>query len=291
MNYKSKIVINEGIVWGEGPRWREDGLYLSDIFGKAVLKINVQGQLEKVVSVPGYPSGLGFLPEGKLLIVSGMDGTLYTNEQGTLKEYKKIYEAMPEALGINDMVVASNGNAYIGTYGFDIQNYSGGLANGWITLVTPDFNLCIAGDGLMCPNGLVITSNGKQLIVADTFAKQLIAYDIEANGHLTNRSVWAQLGGGPDGIAIDIFDNVWAAIPSLKQVVKVEKGGKITDIVETHFNPLACAIGGEEGKTLFIISVSSHASSDIKGLSNTKDIHEKSSYVEAVNLNEMGIVQ
>ena len=247
---KTKIFL-EGIVWGEGLRWHDDRLWLSDIYGKKVLRAGMDGCAETACEVPAMPSGLGFLPDGRLLIVAG-DGKVLRQDGDTLTEVADLCKL---AVASNDMVVDKRGNAYIGSYGYDIRTYKGGPAEGWITLVKPDGEMTVAGRGMMCPNGLVVTPDGKTLIAADTLAKQLVAYTIEEDGSLSERHVWAEMTAGPDGIGLDAEGAVWAATPHAGEVVRVQEGGKVLARVPCQDTPLCCALGGPERKTLFIVTV------------------------------------
>ena len=273
---ETKILVDQGIVWGEGPRWHDGMLYFSDIMGKKIMKTDLNGNAEKVVDVPGMPSGTGFLPDGRLLIVSGMDGTLYTKEDGGLVEYANMYKGLAGTMGINDMVVNNNGNAYVGCYGYDITKYRGGPAPGWVALVTPDKKIQKVGEDIMCPNGMVITPDGSTLIAADTIARLLIAWTIEPDGTLSGRRIFAKLDDGPDGISIDAEGAIWAALPHMKEVVRVLDGGEITHSVKMANKPLACMLGGTDRKTLFIVTVSADDINDPMALK------EKCSYVEYV---------
>ena len=288
MTYETRILLKEGIEWGEGARWYGDKLFFSDIYGKKVMSVDLNGKSEIVANVPGMPSGLGFLPDGRLLIVSGMDGTLYVNGSNGLTAYACIYKGLAEAKGINDMVVDTKGNAYVGTYGFDITQYKGGPAEGWITLVTPDGKMRVAGGGMMCPNGIVITPDGKTLIAADTFTKQLIAYTIESDGSLTGCHVWAQLDSGPDGIAMDAEGFVWAATPNANEVIRVKEGGEITDRVKMSNTPLTCALGGPERRKLFVVTVAAHDTGSTEALSDPSKAQNKRSYIEVTDVKVPG---
>jgi sugar lactone lactonase YvrE len=274
--HETKTLVDQGVVWGEGPRWHDGALYFSDIMGMKVFKTDLEGSVKKVVDVPGMPSGTGFLPDGRLLIVSGQDGKLFTFESDELIEYADIYKGLEGTIGVNDMVVNANGNAYVGCYGYDITKYRGGPAPGWIALVTPDKRIEKVGEDIMCPNGMVISPSGNTLIAADTIARLLIAWTIEGNGSLSGRRIFAQLEDGPDGISIDAEGAIWAALPHLKQVVRVLDGGEITHQVMMAHKPLACMLGGSERKTLFIVTVSADDINDPQALK------EKCSYVEYV---------
>lgn len=278
---ETKILIDKDIEWGEGPRWHDGFLYFSDIMGKKIMKTDLAGHAEKVVDVPGMPSGTGFLPDGRLLVVSGAEGKLYTEENGVLAEYADLYADLEGTVGVNDMVVSKGGNAYVGCYGYDITKYKGGPASGWIALVAPDRKVRKAGEEIMCPNGMVITPDGNTLIAADTIAKLLIAWRIGTDGTLSARRVFAQLADGPDGISIDAQGAVWAALPHMKQIVRVLDSGKITHRVKLLHRPLACMLGGKDRSTLFIVTVAADKINDPQGLK------EKRSYVEYVDYIEV----
>jgi sugar lactone lactonase YvrE len=251
-----------------------------------VMKTDLDGNLEKVVDVPGMPSGTGFLPDGRLLIVSGMDGKLYVNEATGLVEYVDIYTGLPGTMGINDMVVNMNGNAYVGCYGYDITQYKGGEAPGWIALITPDQKVIKAAEDIMCPNGMVITPDGKTLIAGDTIASVLLAWDIESDGTLSNRRVFADLEDGPDGICLDAEGAVWAALPNIKEVVRVSENGNITHRVNMTDKPLACMLGGADRKTLFIVTV---ASEEINDPNSVQDKSSAIQYVENIETAGAGL--
>lgn len=283
---ETKILVDQGIVWGEGPRWHEGVLYFSDIMGKKVMKTDLNGKAEIVVEVPGMPSGTGFLPDGRILIVSGMDGKLFSEEAGGLVEYADMYKGLNGTMGINDMVVDSNGNAYVGCYGYDITKYRGGPAPGWVALVTPDKKIKKVGEDIMCPNGMVITPDGSTLIAADTIARLLIAWKIESDGSLSGRRIFAKLDDGPDGISIDAEGAIWAALPHMKEVVRVLDGGEITHRVKMSHKPLACMLGGPERKTLFIVTVSADDINDPGALKEKCSCVE---YVENIEVSGAGL--
>jgi len=253
----------EGIVWGEGLRWHKDKLWFSDIYGKKVMRVDMDGNSETVIDVPAMPSGLGFLSDGRLLIVAGDGKLLRVDPDGLFV----VADLSDMARCTNDMVVDAKGNAYIGCYGYDIRSYKGGPANGWITLVTPEGEVSVAGEDMMCPNGMVITPDGKTLIAADTLAKELVAYTIEENGLLSNRCVWAEMPAGPDGIGLDAEGAVWAASPNTGEIIRVKEGGELLERIPCTDTPLCCTLGGVDRRTLFIITVPVHNSSSTEELS------------------------
>ena len=167
-----------GIVWGEGLRWYDGNLYFSDIYGQTVYRA-AENKKEIVIKLGDMPSGLGFLQDGSMLIVSGGQKKILRLQEGAAHVYADFSD---DCVGLNDMAVDAKGHAYIGAYGFEIQHYRGGKAEGWLYHISPsgkDEKVC---EGLMAPNGIAVTPNGKTLIVADTFQKALFAFVLDENG-------------------------------------------------------------------------------------------------------------
>jgi sugar lactone lactonase YvrE len=260
-NYEIKKLA-EGFVWGEGLRWYGDKLYWSDIMGKKVFRTDLNGNMEKIADIPANPTGLGFLPNGNLIIVSAGESKLLQWTENDMKEYADIKGL---SIQVNDMVVDKKGYAYVGAYGFEITNYQGGPAEGWLILVKPGEKPKAVGKGagLMGPNGIVVSPDGKTLIAADTVAKQFIAFDIQEDGDLINGRVWAKTEYGPDGICIDAEGAIWAAMPHNSEVVRVAEGGKILERIPFDSTPLCCTLGGKDRKTLFVVTVPAHKSEDL----------------------------
>ena len=285
---ETKVLVSEGVVWGESPRWHDGVLYFSDIMGKKLMKTDLAGNAEIIVEVPAMPSGTGFLPDGRELTVSGGDGMLYTVEDGKLVPYANIYESLPGTKGINDMVVAEDGAAYVGCYGFDITSYRGGPAPGWVALVTPDKKVVKAGDGISCPNGMVITPDGKTLIAADTMKRRLVSWDIAEDGTLANYRIFANMSGGPDGIGLDAEGAIWAAVPDQMEVQRVLKGGEVTHVVKPGNKPLACMLGGADRKTLFMVTVTAQSEAETSDLSAMAQKKCHIEYVEGIEVSGAG---
>jgi sugar lactone lactonase YvrE len=250
MKELSTTVFAEDFVFLEGPRWRDNKLWLSDMHGHVVYTIGMDGKREKVVDVPGQPSGLGFLPDGTPLIVSMHDRKLMKLVDGKLELHADLSEICPYE--INDMVVDKKGNAYIGNIGFDIFKKERFKPTNFV-LVTADGAISEVATDLAVPNGPVITPDGKTLIVAESWAKKLSACDIEADGSLSNRRVFADLGdSAPDGICLDAEGAVWVAVFNQDHFIRVLEGGEITHRVKVLDRfPVACTLGGPDGCTLF----------------------------------------
>ena len=250
----SGTLICKGFTFIEGPRWHEGALWFSDFYDEAVFRV-VPGELpEKVVSVPKQPSGLGWLPNGDLLISSMLDKTLYRwSETQELNRYADV-SAIAERR-INDMLVDPSGRAWVGNFGF-IHQDGEPIAPGTLARIDTDQSVHAAAGDLLFANGMVLVNGGKTLIVAETYRGCLTAFDIESTGDLINRRLWAQLPGGdvPDGICVDAEEAIWAASPTTGSVLRVLKGGEVADSIQTGRKAIACALGGDDGRTLFVSS-------------------------------------
>ena len=183
-------ILAEGFLFPEGPRWHEGKLWVSDMRSRWVTTVDLQGKTEKIVEVPGSPSGLGWLPDGRLLVVSMTDRRLLRFDGEGLSEVADLSRLA--SFHCNDMVVDRQGRAYIGNFGFDFAA-GAPVSPAEIVLVTPEGQARVVSDGLMFPNGTVITPDGQTLIVAETFGHRLTAFDLEPDGALSHRRVWADL--------------------------------------------------------------------------------------------------
>ncbi len=251
MDFKTQVLI-DGLMFPEGPRWHEGKLWFSDMNAGKVMSVDMLGNLELIVEVPGSPSGLGWLPDGRLLIVSMLDRRLLRLDADGLHEVANLREMA--SYHCNDMVVDQFGRAYIGNFGFDLGTGEP-PKTAEIIMVEQDGKARIVADDLLFPNGTVITPDHKTLIVGETYGARLTAYDIEADGSLTHRRVWAETEGiAPDGICLDVEGGIWVASPTGAEVVRVKEGGEITDRIQMKASTYACMLGGEDGRTLFILT-------------------------------------
>ncbi len=242
----------------EGPRWHDGALWVSDMHADEVIRVSLDGAVEVVARLPNQPSGLGWLPNGDLLVVSMTDRKLMRLEaSGALQVHADMSSVISHRA--NDMVVDAKGRAYIGNFGFDFDKGEA-PASTVLVRVDADGGVSVAAEDVSFPNGMVITPDGKTLILGETFARQLTAFDIEDNGELTNRRVWAALpeGAVPDGICLDAAGGVWAASPTTKDCIRLEEGGRVTDRISTgDQQAIACMLGGEAERTLFILTAES----------------------------------
>ena len=221
----------EGLSFPEAPRWHDGRLWLSDFYTHRVLAIDEQGRAETIVEVPQRPSGLGWRPDGTLLVVSMRDRSLYRVDGGKLS---LVADLSAHATGMcNDMVVDSAGRAYVGNFGYD--RHAGEQPRTTCMLrVDPDGRVTRAAEELLFPNGTVITPDGRTLIVGETFAHRLTAFDIAADGSLSNRRLFGEMEGlYPDGICLDAEGAVWIADPWGKRVVRMIDGGRVDRTIST----------------------------------------------------------
>jgi sugar lactone lactonase YvrE len=241
-----------GLAMGESPRWHEDRLWLSDWGAQEIIAVDLTGNSEVVTCVPfGLPFCIDWLRDGHLLIVSGRERLLLRREpDGSLVSHADLRPLSDH--GCNEIVVDGRGNAYVNGGGFDRP---GQKASGIVALVTPDGSARQVADGISFPNGMAVTPDNSVLIIAESHGRKLTAFDIAADGSLSNRRVWAELGDGvPDGICIDADGAVWYADVPNKRCVRVREGGEMLQTVAVDRGCFACMLGGADRKTLFIIA-------------------------------------
>ena len=241
-----------GLAMGESPRWHEDRLWLSDWGAQEIIAVDLTGNSEVVTCVPfGLPFCIDWLRDGHLLIVSGRERLLLRREpDGSLVSHADLRPLSDH--GCNEIVVDGRGNAYVNGGGFDRP---GQKASGIVALVTPDGSARQVADCISFPNGMAVTPDNSVLIIAESHGRKLTAFDIAADGSLSNRRVWAELGDGvPDGICIDADGAVWYADVPNKRCVRVREGGEMLQTVAVDRGCFACMLGGADRKTLFIIA-------------------------------------
>ena len=247
-------VLRTGIAFGEQPRWHEDRLWFSDWGSRQVLAVDLEGHSEVVVDVPSFPCCSGWLPDGSLLVVSGGEGLVLRREpDGSLVAHADLTPLSDRPPG-NELVVDGRGNAYVNGGGFDLtagEEFEPGM----VALVAPDGSARQVADGLEFPNGMHVSADNSTLIVAESYAKRLTAFDIGDDGDLSNRRVWAELGDDvPDGICIDAEGAVWYADVPNQRCVRVREGGAVLDTVELDRGCFACALGGADRRILFMMA-------------------------------------
>jgi sugar lactone lactonase YvrE len=254
-----------GLYFGEGPRWHDGRLWFSDFYDHSVKTVDEAGHVEVQFTLDDQPSGLGWMPDGRLLVVSMLARKLMIQDGGRLREHADLSSVA--TWHCNDMVVDRSGRAYVGNFGFDLEGEVRGrgiasvLADhptASLARVEPDGAVTVAAADLHFPNGAVITPGGTTLILAETLGARLTAFDIAADGSLSNRRVWASVAPRiPDGICLDDKGHIWLANPVAPEAVCVSEGGAVVEIVETSQPCFACALGGNDGKTLYCLTAPS----------------------------------
>jgi sugar lactone lactonase YvrE len=248
---RATTVLVDGLRFPEGPRWHDDHLVFSDQHDAKVRALTPAGDLTTVVEVPHRPSGLGWDPTGHLLVVSMDDRRLLRFDGSTLTE---VADLTPLATWhCNDMVVDAVGRAYVGNFGFDLDGGADPTTANLVR-VDPDGTISVAADEMRFPNGTVITPDGETMIVGESFAGALTAFDVAADGTLSGRREWAKLQGAvPDGICLDAEGAIWSACPLTGRVLRVREGGEVTDVVTVdRRGAYACMLGGRDRTTLFV---------------------------------------
>ena len=243
-------IIHEGLDFGEGPRWHDGRLWFSDFFRHGVFTLDGTSE-QLVVDVPGQPSGLGWLPDGRMLIVSMLDRRLLTFDGEQLEVHADLSGVSQHEC--NDLVVGPDGTAYVSTFGFDLHG-GGEPQPTKMVVVSPDGTVRVAEDDVWFPNGSVITPEGR-LIVGETFAARYTSYALDETGMPVDRRVWAEVEGlTPDGCCLDAEGRIWSADPVARRVVLIEEGGRVLEEIPTEQSAVACMLGGHDRRTLFILT-------------------------------------
>ncbi len=258
----------EGGAFFESPRWHEGRWWVSDFYRHLVLTVDADGNTEEVLTVEGQPSGLGWLPDGDLLVVSMRDHRiLRRSADGSVSVHADVSEYCGGHL--NDMVVSADGRAYVGNFGFDLMAFADPKP-ATLVRVDQDGTATVVAEDLLFPNGSVITPDGRTLIVGETAGARYTAFTIEPDGSLSDRRVWAQvaetpvIGGfmetigqlkfGPDGCGLDAEEHIWSADEVNARCARVAPGGEIVEEIAAPdgLNIFACMLGGDDGRTLLM---------------------------------------
>ena len=250
-------VLLDGLIFPEGPRWHDGAFYFSDMHAGIVWRLTPEGSARKIQEFPGNVSGLGWLPDGTMLVVSMMDRHLLRLDPQDVLVAADLSSFVSSP--INDMVVDRKGRAYIGNFGFDL--IKGEIPRPTVLLcVGPNGSVGVAAEDLHFPNGAVITPDGKTLIIAETFAARLTAFDIQQDGALTNRRAFAAVEGmRADGICLDAEGAVWVAWAGGNKIIRVREGGEIADTIPLpDRHAYACMLGGADRRDLYICTARDH---------------------------------
>lgn len=269
--------ILDGLAFPEVPRWHDGQLYFSDIYGHQVIVITPGGRMKTVLDHHGAVSGLGWLPGGDLLVVSVDDlRLLRVAADGRVCVHADLSGIATYFL--NDMIVDHQGRAYVGNVGYHFLSEPPRAA--MLARVDPDGSVHAAADGLMLPNGTVITPDGRTLVIAETAAARLTAFNVAMDGALSNRRVWATLAASPDGICLDAEGAIWVASPRTNEVLRVAEGGSVLARIETDRSPKACMLGGNDRRTLYVTTAESVVPDECRAL--------RSGRIEAVRVDVPG---
>lgn len=245
-----------GLAFGESPRWHGDRLWVADWGAQEVVALDLDGNSEVIVQVPfpSFPMCIDWLPGERLLIVSARDGLLWRREPGgSLVIHADLSGLGEKGHPWNEIVVDGRGNTYLNNAGFEFPG--GKFASGTIALLTPDGSARQVADGIAFPNGMAVTPDNSTLIVAESYGRRLTAFDIAADGSLSSRRVWADLGDGvPDGICVDVEGTVWYGDVPNQRCVRVREGGQVLQTFDLDRGCFACMLGGADRRTLFMVA-------------------------------------
>lgn len=260
---RSPELLIGGLDFGEGPRWHDGVLWYSDFFQHRVYTVSTDGKRETVLDLGSeQPSGLGWLPNGDLLVVAMLKRQLVRYDGQKTSVHADLSDIA--TWHCNDMVVSDSGVAYVGNFGYDYGS-DAEPKTADLAAVFPDGRKIVATTNLNFPNGCVITPDDKTLIVGETFSCRYSAFSILPDGKLSEGRLWAEMPGRlPDGCTLDSENGIWFADAFSTQVVRVVEGGEITDVIDLPQRTFACMLGGNDGKTLFILTASSDPESGIE---------------------------
>jgi sugar lactone lactonase YvrE len=245
-----------GLAMGESARWHDGHFWCSDWVAGEILTADLDGTTEVVARSTSFPFCFDWLPDGTMLVTSGTG--LERLEPGSgqpeaLVPHVDMTDLIPG--GWNEVIVDPRGNAYVNSPNFDMSegfDFEVGSRSGVVAVVTPAGDARLVADGVAFPNGMAVTADGSTLIVAESFASRLSAWDIESDGSLSNRRVWASLEDGVDGISIDAEGAVWCA--TQHGCTRVREGGAVAQTIPFDLFGFSCALGGPEGRTLFMVA-------------------------------------
>jgi sugar lactone lactonase YvrE len=252
-----------GIHFGEGPRWRDGRLWFSDFVAHAVNSVSLDGDLRTEFVIDDQPSGLGWMPDGSMLIVS------MTKRQVLRRTVAGAFSIHADLNHIatfhcNDMVVGASGEAFVGNFGFDLmhemrvhgaERARANHQTAQLAYVATNGETRAVASDMHFPNGMVITPDEKTLIVAETMSGSLTAFNIGGGGALSDRRVWAAtFPRVPDGIALDADGNIWIANPRAPECARIAPGGDVLEVIDTGQPCYACMLGGGDGRTLFMLT-------------------------------------
>ena len=246
-------VVLDGLTMGESPRWHDGRLWVCDWGTGEVVSVQGRGQRRVEATVPSMPICIDWQPDGLLLVVSG-------GERRVLRQLPDAaFEVLCDLAQLvdrpwNEIVVHHQGFVFVNSIGFDLMAGESPMS-GVVALVASDGSARIVADDLAFPNGMTLTGDGHALLVAESYGGRITAFDVAADGTLTGRRVWADVGeGAPDGVCLDAEGALWYADVPNRRCVRVREGGEVLDVVETERGCFSCTLGGTDGRTLFLVT-------------------------------------
>jgi len=265
INIKTLVDSTKGLKFTESPRWHNGKLWFLDIHDKRIKTVDLTGSVATVLELPFIPNSFGLTPEGTVVVGDAFQRRIYRQAEAGLQEVADISELTEFCL--SDGIVDAKGRLYVGDIGYNFFDPAAKpVETCVIVLVGSDGRASVVADKLFFPNGMVITPDGRTLIVGETLGHRLTAFDIQEDGSLSNRRLWAQLPAtvGPDGICLDAQGAVWCANPEGRDsVVRVREGGEITDRIKVDTHAYAVMLGGPQRRHLFICASGSHDPAEI----------------------------
>ncbi|MES9947527.1 MAG: gluconokinase, GntK/IdnK-type [Candidatus Thiodiazotropha sp.] len=264
----------DGLMFPEAPRWRDGRLWFTDQHAGHIVRVTPRGKAETVATLDDLPGGLGWLPDGRLLVVSMTRRRVLVLEEDVLQPYADLSRLA--SFHCNDMLTDTRGRCYVGNFGYDLH---GGAEQrpAELILVDAQGECSVVADEMIFPNGCALTPDASTLLVAETFASRITAFDVQTDGSLSNRRIWAELGDAcPDGICLDKDGLLWIAAPNRSRLLLAREGGEIVRSVKPLGSPYACMLGGNDGDRLFI------ASSETDDPESAK--HQKSGRIEVFSV-------
>ncbi|MFI9274478.1 SMP-30/gluconolactonase/LRE family protein [Kitasatospora sp. NPDC052896] len=261
-------VLLTDLLLGESPRWHQGRLWFCDWGAHELIAVDPAGRSEVVARVPAFPFCIDWLPDGRLLVVAGSDRRVLRREaDGSLVPHAELGELCD--CPWNEIAVDGRGNAFVNSVGFDFLAGEP-AAPGVLAVVTPDGSARRVADGLAFPNGMAVTPDGGTLLLAESYAARITAFAIQPDGSLTGRRTWAELAGAaPDGICLDAEGALWFADVPGRQCVRVREGGEVLETVEVDRGCFSCALGGPDGRTLYITAARWHGPASTADLART----------------------
>ncbi|AMV32443.1 Virginiamycin B lyase [Pirellula sp. SH-Sr6A] len=262
---RTLVDATHGLKFTESPRWYNNKLWFIDIYDKRIKNVDMEGKVETAVELPFIPNGFGIAPDGTIVVGDAFERKIYRWNGTTLQPWMDL--SLVTTFCLSDGIVDNQGRFYVGNIGYNfVDPKAAPVGTCVLAMVKSEGEVTVVADKLFFPNGIVITPDGRTMIVGETIGHRLTAFDIADDGTLSNRRVWAQLPEsiGPDGICLDAEGGVWCANPEgTDNVVRVIEGGTVTDRIRVDTHAYALMLGGPERKHLFICTSASHDPAEI----------------------------